>query len=148
MRFFGPLPRESWPEPPNGPLFPTRQSYGHWSKARIWVPDARSGLGWGCVTSEGWEQSGGSRGLCFLPWFLLRDYPPSCGSLWMSQPLSFSFLCIFIFLLSRAAPAAYGGSQARDPIRAAAAGLPHSHSNARSQLRFRPTPQLTATPDP
>ena len=34
------------------------------------------------------------------------------------------------------------------PIRATAAGLCHNHSNARSKLRLRPTPQLTATPDP
>ena len=34
------------------------------------------------------------------------------------------------------------------PIRAIAAGLRHSHSHARSELRLRPTPQLTATPDP
>ena len=33
-------------------------------------------------------------------------------------------------------------------IRAAAAGLPHSHSNATSKPRLRPTPQLTAMPDP
>ena len=39
--------------------------------------------------------------------------------------------------ISWAAPAAYGGSQAR--------GLYHSHSNARSKPRLRPTPQLTAT---
>ena len=37
-------------------------------------------------------------------------------------------------------------SQARGLIRAAAAGLHHSHSNTRSELRLRPTPQLMATP--
>ena len=36
----------------------------------------------------------------------------------------------FVFCLVRATPAAYGGSQARGPIRAAAAGLRQSHSNA------------------
>ena len=36
-----------------------------------------------------------------------------------------------LFLLFRATTAAYGGSQARGPIRAAAAGLSHSHSNTR-----------------
>ena len=56
------------------------------------------------------------------------------------------FLCFFAF--SRAAPSAYGGSQARDLIRAVAAGLCHSHSNVGSELRLRPTPQLTATLDP
>ena len=34
------------------------------------------------------------------------------------------------------------------PIRAAAAGLHHSHSHARSWPHLGPTPQLTAMPDP
>ena len=57
---------------------------------------------------------------------------------------------VFFFFLSffRAAPVAYGGSQARGPIGATAAGLHHSHSNARSELRLRPTPQLMAMQDP
>ena len=54
----------------------------------------------------------------------------------------------FLFVFSRAAPEAYGGSQARGQIGATAAGLHHSHSNARSELHLRPTPQLRATPDP
>ena len=37
------------------------------------------------------------------------------------------------FRFSRAAPAAHGGPQARGPIRATAAGLCHSHSNAGSE---------------
>ena len=41
---------------------------------------------------------------------------------------------------------AYGDSQARGQIRAAAAGQRHSHSNARSEQRFQPIPQLMATP--
>ena len=48
----------------------------------------------------------------------------------------------------RAAPVAYEGSQARGPIGATAAGLCHSHSNARSELCLRLTPQLKARPDP
>ena len=51
-------------------------------------------------------------------------------------------------LLFRATPADYGGSQARVLIRAVAAGLYHSHSNAGSELCLRPTLQLMATPDP
>ena len=56
-----------------------------------------------------------------------------------------------IFLsLSRAAPAAYGRSWARGPIRAASTplseGLCHSHSNARSELPL--IPQLVTMPDP
>ena len=40
----------------------------------------------------------------------------------------------FFFLLFRTAPMVYGRSQARSRIRAAAASLHHSHSNARSEL--------------
>ena len=48
-----------------------------------------------------------------------------------------SFYVLFILsfcLFFRAAPTAYGGSQARGPIRATAAGLHHSHSNVGSEL--------------
>ena len=58
----------------------------------------------------------------------------------------FGFFCFF--LLFRAALAACGGSQARCPIRATAAALPHSHSNMGSELHLQPTPQLTAMLDP
>ena len=57
-------------------------------------------------------------------------------------------MCVSFFVFSRAAPAAYGDSQARGPVGAVAAGLHHSHSNVGSQPRLQPTPQLTATPDP
>ena len=42
----------------------------------------------------------------------------------------------------------YGGSQARGPIRAVAAGLHHSHSNSGPKPSLQPTLQLTSTPDP
>jgi len=42
----------------------------------------------------------------------------------------------------------YGGFKGRGLIGAVASGLRQSHSNARSEPRLRPTPQLTATPDP
>ena len=58
------------------------------------------------------------------------------------------FFVLFCFCLFRAAPAAYGGSQARNQIGATAAGLHHSHSNVGSEPRLQPTPQLPATPDP
>ena len=54
----------------------------------------------------------------------------------------------FVFLFFRATPEAHGGSQARGPFGAVATGLQHSHSNAGSELRLLPTPQLMATPDP
>ena len=61
--------------------------------------------------------------------------------------------CLFVFwllafVLFRAAPAAYGGSQARGLIGAVAAGLHQSHSNEGSEPSLQPTPQLAATPDP
>ena len=53
----------------------------------------------------------------------------------------FFFLSFFfsVFCLFRATPTAYGGSQARGPIRATAAGLCQSHSNARSEPCLWPT---------
>ena len=63
----------------------------------------------------------------------------------------FFFFCLFVVVvvvaISWAAQAAYGGSQARGPIGAVATGLRQSHSNAGSEPRLQPTPQLTATPD-
>ena len=60
---------------------------------------------------------------------------------------SFAFF-FFVFCLFRAAPMTYGGSQARGSNRAIAASIHHSHSNATSELRLQPTPQLMAMPDP
>ena len=51
-----------------------------------------------------------------------------------------------VFCLFRATPTAYGGSQARDQVGAAATS--HSHSYARSKRLLGCTPQLMATPDP
>jgi len=70
---------------------------------------------------------------------------------------SFPFLCLHpffspFFVFFRAAPTAYGSSQARVRIRAVTTGLQHSHSNMGSDMgskpSLQPTPQLTATPDP
>ena len=61
----------------------------------------------------------------------------------MSLLIFFSF-----FLFLKAAPMAYGGSQAGGPIGATAASLHHSHSDARFEPHLQPTPQLRATPDP
>ena len=59
---------------------------------------------------------------------------------------NFFFFCLFAF--SRATPGAYGGSQARGPVRAVATSLRQSHSNVGSKPRPRPAPQFTAMPDP
>ena len=59
-------------------------------------------------------------------------------------------LCGVLFFRAfyRAAPTAYGGSQARGPIGAIAAGLCHSHSNVVSEPGLRSTPQLMEMLDP
>ena len=64
---------------------------------------------------------------------------------WPFGPMHLSFhwpsLYIFIFpvffFFFRATPTAYESSQARGPIGAAAAGLCHSHSHARSELHLQ-----------
>ena len=61
---------------------------------------------------------------------------------------SFSFFFFFFLVFSRATPAAYGGSQNRGQFGTVVASLHHSHSNARSELRLQPTPQLPAVLDP
>ena len=58
------------------------------------------------------------------------------------------YILLLLFCLFRATSMACGGSQARGLIRAAAAGLHHSHSNEGSEPHLQPTPKLTATLDP
>ena len=65
---------------------------------------------------------------------------------WQSSVLAPSPL--LSFCLFRAAPSEYGGSKARGLIGAVAASLHQGHSNAGSEPRLQPAPQLTATPDP
>ena len=52
---------------------------------------------------------------------------------------------LFLCVCFRAEPAAYGGSQARGQIGAVAAGQCHINTKFKC---LRPTPQLSATPDP
>ena len=61
---------------------------------------------------------------------------------------NFNFCVCVSFCIFRAAPAAYGGSQAKGQIGAVAAGLRQSDSNAGSEPHLQPTLQLTATPNP
>ena len=65
------------------------------------------------------------------------------GHLPTEQKTFFSF---FFFFFLRAAPAAYGSSQAWSRIRAAATGLCHSCSNTGSKPYLRPMPCNAATP--
>ena len=63
--------------------------------------------------------------------------------------VSLDLLTIFFFLVFfRAAPVAYGSSQARSRIRAVDAGLHHSQSTTRFKPGLRPMPQLITTTDP
>ena len=59
--------------------------------------------------------------------------PSSQTSALVPRETTFPF---FSFCVFRAAPMAYGSSQARGQIRAAAASLYHSHSNARFEPHF------------
>ena len=61
---------------------------------------------------------------------------------------AFYFILFYLFFLFRATPMGYVSSQARGQVRAAAAGLHHSHRNTGSEPPLWPTSQLTATPDP
>ena len=69
-------------------------------------------------------------------------------TLWETRHSIFILFYFCLFAISGGAPVANGGSQARGQVGAIAAGLHQSHSKARSELRLRPTPQLTAMPDP
>ena len=58
-------------------------------------------------------------------------------------------VCVRVYLLSlQGLSHAYGGSQARVQIGAAATGLRQSLSNSGSEPRLWPTLQLMAAPDP
>ena len=61
--------------------------------------------------------------------------------MWFNLFLLFSFFPLHF----RAALASYGSSQAMGQIRAATAGLHHSHSNSGSKPHLQPTPRLTSS---
>ena len=82
----------------------------------------------------------GSEGISY------KEPVESDGKLSFKKKFFFFFFGLFAF--SRAAPTAHGGSQATGRIGATAAGPRHSHSNSGSKPHLRPTPQLTAMPDP
>ena len=63
--------------------------------------------------------------------------------------LAKNFIYLFVFFCHfRATPMAYGGSQARGPIRAVATSLHHSHSHAPPEPCLQPASQLPPMPDP
>ena len=65
-------------------------------------------------------------------------------------PLQVIPICVLLFVcfFFMAVPSAYRSSQAKDLIRAAAAGLNHRHSHLEPELCLQPTPQLTEMLDP
>ena len=77
---------------------------------------------------------------------LFRAFKPVLAVSTNGFRIFFTPLIFCFYLLFRAAPVAYGDSQARGLIRAAAASL--CHSNARSELSLQTIPQLTMMPDP
>ena len=93
-----------------------------------------------------------------IPWLLMKLRSFILNILWTFKFLLWTvcscanvlrgWCFIFIFIFFMVAPAAYGSSGARDWIRAAAASLCHSHSNAGSEMRLRPTPLFTSMLDP
>ena len=59
------------------------------------------------------------------------------------------FVCLFVcFGFFRATLTAYGSSQARGGIRAAAAGLHHSYSNTGFEPHLQSSSRLAGMPDP
>jgi len=82
----------------------------------------------------------------------LLGWKDICGKLKPGILDAFLFFFFFFFwsflTFLGLLPTAYGGSQVRGLIGAVATGLHQSHSNAGSETRLQPTPQLTATPDP
>ena len=62
----------------------------------------------------------------------------------MTQIYFILFYFICHFAISRVAPMAYGGSQARGQIGAISAGLHQNHSNTGSELHLQPTPHGSA----
>ena len=73
--------------------------------------------------------------------FKLRSCERKCAK---DVPPSFYLFVCFL----RAAPIAYGSSQAKGQMKAVASGLHHSHSNIGSKPCLWPTLQPTARPDP
>ena len=88
---------------------------------------------------------------CAFPQHTVSSAFPWSVQLFLNVLVIYLFYLFFSFSVflpfSWAAPVACGGSQARSRIRAVATGLRQSHSNAGSEPRLRPKPQLMATLD-
>ena len=87
-------------------------------------------------------------GFCTFESKFFRRVMPAPHTLLLLPNLLFFFPFFWREGLFRAAPTAYGDSQARSRIGATAAILRHSYSNEGFQPCLWPAPQLMATPDP
>uniref|UniRef100_A0A8D1PF60 RRM domain-containing protein n=1 Tax=Sus scrofa TaxID=9823 RepID=A0A8D1PF60_PIG len=115
-------------------------SHGIWK-----VPGQGLNLSHRCHLPHTCSNAGSFNPLC---WARGQTYASSANRVTAAVAFFFCFVLFScLFAISWAAPGAYGGSQARGPIGAVAAGLCQSHSNTGSEPRLQPTPQLTATPD-
>ena len=85
---------------------------------------------------------------CYLLWEKMKPNCKSKNREIVENKMRESTLLYFaiLFFFFRAAPVAYGSSQARGLIRAAADS--HGHCNTGSKPRLQPTPELSATLDP
>ena len=112
-----------------------------------WMYDVEwFGLCWTIFVNLGWIPLG--RGIWSFLCAVELSWLKLCWEfllLHSSKILAYNFL---FYCLFRAAPAAYGSSQARGQIGAVAIDLRHSHSNARSEPHLQPTWKLTAMLDP
>ena len=122
----------------NKSLFPFIKAPSAWSlwetpwrvRECSWILE-RSGCDWSCdLPHAGYFDFS----------FVLMPFP--------SPPPALSLSLSLFRSLFRAAPAAFGGSQARGWMWAAATGLHHRHSSAGSEPWLWPTPQLAAAPGP
>ena len=72
----------------------------------------------------------------------------SCSRVYSVFLFLFFLGVVVVVLLFRAAPVAYGSSEARGPVGATAVGLSHNQSNSGSKQHLQPTPQLKVTLHP
>ena len=106
------------------------------ASSQLHVIAQRPGAQLRCVLIPGWAWVSGPKGTTGA-----QDRPASAEECIPSarphlKNVLAKFVCVCVF---RATTMPYGSSQARGRIRAAAAGLHHSHSNTGSELPLQPT---------
>ena len=133
------------PGPARATGIPGQRTQGHGAD----TPSPLHLWGEGTSTSGPLEQSLRSRRMDQRTFTPFPHLSFSKAAAWiLSLSLFFFFFFFGLFAFSGAASTEYGGSQARGATGAVATGLHQGHSNVGSEPRQRPTPQLTAMPDP